>query len=84
VVNDSVSLCFLRATSRPWTARTSTRDTLTKLAKETKLNEVMIDAATRAAGSVAILMRVLSNRVFWKVMPTVYLTPGTLRHQTRC
>lgn len=77
VVNDSVSLLFSEGHFPAVDCEDeSTRDVLTKLAKETKLNEVMIDAATRgAAGSVAILMRVLSNRVFWKVMPTAYLTP---------
>jgi hypothetical protein len=77
VVNDSVSLLFSEGHFPAVDcADETTRDTLTKLVKETKLNEVMIDAAIRgAAGSVAILMRVLKNRVFWQVMPTTYLTP---------
>ncbi|MFC6519740.1 hypothetical protein ACFQAT_08090 [Undibacterium arcticum] len=46
------------------------------MAKETGLNRVMIDAATRGAvGSVVIMLRVMANRVFFDVMPTAYLTP---------
>lgn len=78
VVNDSVSLLFseghfpaVECEDEP------TRDTLTKLVKESRLNEAMIDAATRGAvGSVAILMRVLGNRVFWQVLPSTNLTPS--------
>ncbi|OVE45671.1 phage portal protein [Chromobacterium violaceum] len=77
VVNDSVSLLFSEGHfPAVECANEETRDALTKLIKETKLNEVMIDAATRGAvGSVAILMRVLKNRVFWQVIPSLYLTP---------
>ena len=43
---------------------------------ETRLNEVMIDAAIRGSvGSVAILMRVLQGRVFFSVLESLYLTP---------
>jgi hypothetical protein len=43
---------------------------------ETRLNEVMIDAAIRGSvGSVALLMRVLRGRVFCSVLESVYLTP---------
>lgn len=77
VVNDSVSLLFSEGHFPAVECQDeTTRDTLTKLVKETKLNEVMIDAATRGAvGSVAVLLRVLKNRVFWQVMPTTFLTP---------
>lgn len=52
------------------------RDILADLAKETRLNEVMVDAAVRGSvGSVAILMRVLAGRVFFTVQETTYLTP---------
>ncbi len=52
------------------------RDTLARLFKAARLNEVMIDAALRGSiGSVAILMRVLGGRPFFTAMDTVNLTP---------
>ncbi len=77
VVDDSVSLLFSEG---HWPAieckDESTRDTLAELVDETNLNQVMIDAATTGSvGSVAIFMRVLSNRVFFEVQDTQYLTP---------
>jgi len=52
------------------------RDSLADLVKETRLNEVMVDAAVRGSiGSVAILMRVLAGRVFFAVQETIHLTP---------
>lgn len=77
VVDDSVSLLFSEG-HFPQAEFTdeATRDNIARLIKEIGLNEVMIDAATRgSAGSVAILMRVLKNRVFLKVMETAMLTP---------
>lgn len=77
VVNDSVSLLFSEG-HFPAVECTDevTRDTLTKVIKETNLNQIMIDAATRGSvGSVFVLMRILSNRVFFAVEPTTYLTP---------
>jgi hypothetical protein len=53
-----------------------TRAALGDMAKETRLNLTMINAAIRGAiGSVAILMRVLRGRVFFDVLDTTYLTP---------
>lgn len=77
VVNDSVSLLFSEGHfPAVECADEPTRDTLSALIKETGLNAVMIDAATRGAvGSVAIMLRILEARVFWSVMPTAYLTP---------
>lgn len=77
VVNDSVSLLFSEGHfPAVECADEPTRDTLTSLVKETQLNAVMIDAATRGSvGSVAVLMRILKGRVFFKVMRTTYLTP---------
>ncbi|WP_137010139.1 phage portal protein [Aquitalea aquatilis] len=77
VVNDSVSLLFSEGHFPAVECQDeATRDALTKLAKETGLNEVMIDAATRGSvGSVAVLMKVLKNRVFWQVLPSQYRTP---------
>lgn len=49
---------------------------LADLAVETRLNQVMIEAALRGAvGSVAVLMRVLHGRVFFSVLDTTFLTP---------
>ncbi|MDD2705325.1 MAG: hypothetical protein PHU07_08340 [Acidocella sp.] len=43
---------------------------------ESRLNEVMINAAIRGSiGSVAILFRVLRGRVFFSVLESLYLTP---------
>lgn len=77
VVDDSVSLLFseghfpeIDTSSKP------TRDALARLIKEVCINERMISAATRGSvGSVALLMRVLDNRVFIDVMETPYLVP---------
>jgi hypothetical protein len=52
------------------------RDGLAAIAKATRLNEVMTDAALRGSiGSVAILLRVLDGRPFLTTMDTVNLTP---------
>jgi hypothetical protein len=77
VVNDSVSLLFseghfpsVECIDEP------TRDALAKLIKESGLNRVMIDAATRGSvGSVVVMLRVMASRVFFDVMPTAFLTP---------
>ena len=43
---------------------------------ETRLNEVMIDAAIKGSvGSVALLFRVLQGRVFFSALESLYLTP---------
>lgn len=78
VVNDSVSLLFSEGHFPSIDcADEGTRDTLTELMREARLNEVMIDAATAGSvGSVAISMRVLGGRVLFSVMPTAYLTPA--------
>lgn len=78
VVNDSVSLLFSEGHFPSVDcADEPTRDTLTRIIRESQLNQVMIDAATRGSvGSVAILLRVLKGRVFFSVMPTAYLTPA--------
>lgn len=77
VVNDSVSLLFSEGHfPAVECADESTRDALTKIAKETQLNQVMIDVATTGSvGSAAVLLRVLAGRVFFSVMATAYLTP---------
>ena len=77
VVDDSVSLLFSEGHFPSVECKDeATRDALTDLMKEAKLNQVMIDAATTGSvGSVAIFMRVLAYRVFFNVMNTQYLTP---------
>jgi len=77
VVNDSVSLLF----SEGHFPKVNCADdksllSLQTIIKEAKLNQVMIDAATRGSvGSVCVLMRILRNRVFFAVMDSTYLTP---------
>jgi hypothetical protein len=77
VVEDSVALLF----SNAHFPRLECQDAiqlgwLTDLMAETRLNETMVDAALRGSiGSVAILMRVLRNRVFFSVLDSQYLTP---------
>jgi hypothetical protein len=77
VVNDSVSMLFSEGHfPAVECADETTRDALTKLAKETNLNLVMVEAATiGSVGSVAVLMRVLKGRVFFSAMATGYMTP---------
>jgi hypothetical protein len=78
VVEDSVALLFSEghfpAIVSPDRAA---RDVLAALARATRLNAVMTEAALRGSvGSVAILLRVLRRRPFLQVMPTAYLTPA--------
>ncbi|PXX42225.1 phage portal protein [Aquitalea magnusonii] len=77
VVEDSVSLLFSEGHFPAFEcADEATRDSLERLSKDSGLNLIMTDAAIRGSvGSVAILMRVLKKRIFWKVLPTAYLTP---------
>ncbi len=77
VVEDSVSLLFSEGhfptIDCPDLAATAF---LANVVKETRLNQVMIDAAIRGSiGSVAILLRLLRGRVFLDVLDTSYLTP---------
>jgi hypothetical protein len=77
VVEDSVALLFseghfptIESPDR------AVRDVAAVLARTTRLNSVMTEAALRGAvGSVAILLRVLRRRPFLQVMETNYLTP---------
>jgi hypothetical protein len=77
VVEDSVALLF-SAAHFP-SVECADPEMMTALADiihETRLNEVMIDAAIRGSvGSVAVLMRVLRGRVFFCVLESLYLTP---------
>ena len=77
VVDDSVSLLFseghfptVQCEDKP------TAEGLAAIIKECRLNEKMIEAATTGSvGSVAIWLRVLSNRVFVDAMNTQFLKP---------
>jgi hypothetical protein len=77
VVEDSVALLFSAAHFPAIEcADVTLTNTLADVMRESRLNEVMIDAAIRGAvGSVAILMRVLRGRVFFSVLESLYLTP---------
>lgn len=82
VVDDSVSLLFgdghfpaVESKDEP------TRDMLARVIEDSGLKPAMIEAATiGSTGSVAIVLRVLSNRLFWSVMGTTYLTPTYSRN----
>jgi len=77
VVEDSVALLF-SAGHFPAVecADAALAGHLADIMSETRLNEVMIDAAIRGSvGSVALLVRVLKGRVFVSVMESQYLTP---------
>ncbi len=77
VVEDSVSLLFSEGHFPTFDCADRTiRTALADIAKETKLNLTMTEAAMRGAiGSVAILMRVLRGRIFFNVLDTTYMMP---------
>jgi hypothetical protein len=77
IVSDSVSMLFSEGHFPTAQADDeATADALRAIVKDSRLNEVMIDAAMRGSvGSVAVLMRVLGNRVFFSPLSTCYLTP---------
>lgn len=77
VVDDSVSLLFSEGHFPTVEVDgEEQKKALAKLLKEIRLNEIMIDSATRGSvGSVAILFKVLKKRVFLEVLETDYLTP---------
>lgn len=53
------------------------RATLADIFKESRLNQVMTEAAIRGSvGSAAILLRVLRGRVFFNALDTTYLAPS--------
>jgi hypothetical protein len=77
VVEDSVALLFSEGHFPAVDSDdAAVRQAVAALARATKLNSVMVEAALRGSvGSVAILMRVLRGRVFLDVLDTPYLTP---------
>ena len=85
MVEDSVSLLFseghwpsLRA-SDP-----RTTSVLSDVIRECRLNETMLEAATRGSvGSVAIQLRIVQRRAYFEVLPTKFLTPVWRRDDPR-
>jgi len=77
VVEDSVSLLFSEGHFPTIDCQDKvTQASLTSIARDSRLNLVMTDAATRGSvGSVAILMRLLNGRIFFQVLDSIYLTP---------
>jgi hypothetical protein len=77
VVEDSVSLLFSEGHFPTFDCPDrAVSSFLGKVAKETRLNQVMIDAAIRGSiGSVAVLLRLLRGRIFLDVLDTAFLTP---------
>jgi hypothetical protein len=77
VVEDSVSLLFSEGHFPSVQCDDEkVKEALGAVEKDAKINQVLIDAATRGSvGSVAVLVRFLSKRVFCSVMDTRYLTP---------
>lgn len=78
VVQDSVTLLFgdghFPAID---VADQNRRNDIALMIKETRLAQVMVDAAMRGAiGSIAVLMRVLNGRLFFSAIDTDYLTPA--------
>ncbi len=78
VVEDAVSLLFGEGRFPMVEAPTQElRTVIKKLIVEARLGEVMNAAAIHGSvGSVAVLMRILSNRAFFEMLDTTYLTPS--------
>lgn len=77
VVDDSVSLLFSEGHFPDIDcSEAETRQAIVDLVKESRLNGVMVDAAIKGSiGSIAILFRILENRVYFEAYSTQYLTP---------
>ncbi len=77
VVEDSVALLFSEGHFPAFDSPdAAVRDALTAVAREVRLNSVMVEAGLRGSiGSVALLLRVLRGRVFVDVLDTPYLWP---------
>ena len=77
VVEDSVALLFSEGHFPTIDcADRTTRAVLADIVKESRLNQVMTEAAIRGSiGSVAILMRVLRGRIFFDILDTTWLKP---------
>ena len=77
VVDDSISLLFGDGHFPTLDcADPAVRAVLANMADECRLNAIMLDAARLGSvGSVAVEMRVLGGRVFFRVLDTRFLTP---------
>ena len=77
VVEDSVAMLFGAGRFPTLTSEhDDTQAGLADILDESAFSEAMLEAAQiGSTGSVAVLMRILGNRVFWTVMPTPCLTP---------
>lgn len=77
VVEDSVALLFSEGHFPTIDCADRTiRAALADIVKESRLNQIMTEAAIRGSiGSVSILLRVLRGRVFFDVLDTTWLTP---------
>ncbi len=77
VVEDSVALLFSEGHFPSFESPDAgVRDALMAVARDAKLNAVMVEAGLRGSvGSVALLMHVLRGRIFVDVLSTMYLTP---------
>lgn len=77
VVEDSVALLFSEGHFPVFeSSDPRARDDLAVVARDARLNMVMVEAGLRGSvGSVALLLRVLSGRVFVDVLDSMYLTP---------
>ncbi len=77
IVDDSLSLVFGEGHFPTLECDdAATRAALADIARESGLNRTMQEAALRGSiGSVAVLLRVLSGRVFFQVLPSLFLTP---------
>ncbi len=77
VVEDSVALLFSEGHFPAFDSPDpAVRDALAAIARDVRLNAVMVEAGLRGSiGSVALLLRVLRGRVFVDVLDTPYLAP---------
>jgi len=85
VVDDSVSLLFSEGHFPKIHAEdASTRDALRLIAKNYRLNEVMMEAALYGSiGSVAIQTGIINGQLFYLPLKTIYLTPEFDNEKTR-
>ena len=85
VVEDAVSLLFSDG-HFPMIQASEARTiaSLSSLIKECRLNETMLEAATRGSvGSIAILFRTFEGRPFFDVLSSAYLTPEWAAEDSR-
>ena len=85
VVEDSVSLLFSDG-HFPMVQATDpvTVQALLDLIKESRLNETMLEAATRGSvGSIAVLFRAFGGKPFFDVLASAYLTPEWAAEDSR-